>query len=64
MERENPFKQIGQPKKEVPLELRQRVIKEVATAKLLMDMAALFTSNYKSALGSLFLTKMKTNKNK
>ena len=58
MERENPFKQIGQPKKEVPLELRQRVIKEVATAKLLMDMAALFTSNYKSALGSLFLTKM------
>ncbi len=64
MERENPFKQIGQPKKEVPIELRQRVIKEVATAKLLMDMAALFTSNYKSALGSLFLTKKKTNKNK
>ena len=59
MESNNPFKLIGQPPREVPQELKQKVLKEVASAKLLMDMATLFTSNYKNTLNSLFLTKNK-----
>ncbi len=57
MRKENPFKMIGYPPKEVPETLRSRVIKDVSTAKLLMDMASLFTKNYKLTLSSMFLTK-------
>ena len=59
MVKENPFKKIYQPSKEVPVELRGKVLKEVATAKLLLDMASLFTSNYKSTFSTLFLAKKK-----
>lgn len=57
MEKENPFKMLGQPPKNVPIKLRQKVMNEVASAKLVMDMAALFTSNYKATLESMFKTK-------
>ena len=57
MEKENPFKKLGQPPKEVPKELKQKVMGDVAAAKLLMDMASLFTRNYGESLGSLFKTK-------
>ena len=60
MERENPFKKLGVPPKEVPVELKKKVMGEVASAKLLMDMAALFTSNYSATVGSMF--KQKRNK--
>jgi hypothetical protein len=56
MERENPFKKITGVEKEVPVELRQRVINDASSAKLIMDMAHLFTQNYKAAISSMFLT--------
>jgi hypothetical protein len=61
MEKKNPFKLIGQPTQEVPPELKSKVMSDVNTAKLLMEMAALFTSNYKSTIESLFKTKKNKN---
>ena len=40
---ENPFKQLNQPLKEVPQELKSKVMSDIATAKLLMDLAKLFS---------------------
>ncbi|MFL1011426.1 hypothetical protein [Flavisericum labens] len=40
---ENPFKQINQPLKEVPEELKSKVMSDIATAKLLMDLTKLFS---------------------
>lgn len=60
MEKENPFKKLGYPPKEVPNDLKQKVMSEVASAKLIMDLASLFTSNYSATIESLF----KTNRNK
>lgn len=40
---ENPFKHINQPLKEVPQELKAKVMSDIATAKLLMDLASLFS---------------------
>lgn len=42
---ENPFKHINQPLKEVPPELKERVMHDIAMAKLLMDLAELFSYN-------------------
>ena len=41
----NPFKHIDQPLKDVPAELKSKVMKDIATAKLLMDLANLFSLN-------------------
>ncbi|GGD11927.1 hypothetical protein [Hyunsoonleella pacifica] len=43
---ENPFKQINQPLKEVPPELKSKVMTDIAIAKLIMDLAALFSYNF------------------
>lgn len=40
---DNPFKQLNQPLKEVPQELKSKVMSDIATAKLLMDLATLFS---------------------
>jgi hypothetical protein len=61
MKRENPFKKLGYPPKDVPTELKEKVMADVASAKLLMDMASLFTSNYKATMESLFKTKKNNN---
>ncbi|MDH7912451.1 hypothetical protein [Winogradskyella sp. SYSU M77433] len=42
---ENPFKQINQPLKEVPKELKAKVMHDIAMAKLLMEIAELFSYN-------------------
>ncbi|SEQ56348.1 hypothetical protein SAMN05421824_1985 [Hyunsoonleella jejuensis] len=42
---ENPFKQINTPLKEVPPELKSKVMSDIAMAKLIMDLAALFSYN-------------------
>jgi hypothetical protein len=42
---ENPFKQIDQPLKEVPAELKSRVMHDIAMAKLFMELAELFSYN-------------------
>ena len=42
---ENPFNQINQPLKEVPQELKAKVMNDIAMAKLIMELAALFSYN-------------------
>jgi len=42
----NPFKNINQPLKEVPVELKSKVMNDIAMAKLIMDLAALFSYNF------------------
>lgn len=47
---DNPFEYINTPLKEVPAELKDRVMKDVAYAKLLMDLASLFALNVSSVI--------------
>lgn len=61
MDNENPFKKLGQPPKEVPKELRNRVMEDVVALKFLMETASLFSTNYSKALLSFF-EKRKTKK--
>jgi hypothetical protein len=42
---ENPFKHIDKPLKEVPQELKAKVMNDIAMAKLIMELAALFSYN-------------------
>lgn len=42
---ENPFKLINQPLKQVPQELKAKVMHDIAMAKLIMDLAELFSYN-------------------
>lgn len=60
MERENPFKKIGYPNREVPKELKEKVMSEIASLKLVTDIVALFTSNYQSTMTTLFKVKKKS----
>ncbi|MCH4552916.1 hypothetical protein [Aestuariibaculum lutulentum] len=40
---DNPFQYINKPLKEVPPELKSKVMNDIAVAKLLMEMASLFS---------------------
>ena len=42
---ENPFTHINQPLKQVPAELKAKVMNDIAVAKLLMELAELFSYN-------------------
>lgn len=42
---ENPFNQINKPLKEVPAELKGKVMHDIAMAKLFMELAELFSYN-------------------
>ena len=57
---DNPFKHINQPLKEVPQELKSKVMNDIAVAKLLMELAALFSYN----IGDLIESVMKQRKDK
>jgi len=57
--KENPFKEMEKPLKEVPPEMRKKVMADVATAKLIMDMLSLFTNNYSSVLDGILKTRKK-----
>jgi hypothetical protein len=57
---ENPFRQIDKPLKQVPEELKAKVMNDVAMAKLLMELAALFSYN----IGNVIESVMKNRKNK
>lgn len=46
----NPFKKLDQPFKDVPAELKGKVMKDIATAKLLMELAGLFSLNVGSVI--------------
>ncbi len=52
----NPFKELDKKLREVPPEMRKKVMNDVAIAKLIMDLAILVTSNYSSLLAGLFRT--------
>lgn len=56
----NPFKYINLPLKDVPAELKSKVMKDIATAKLLMDLASLFSLN----IGSVIERTIKERNNK
>lgn len=55
-EYDNPFKQLNTNLREVPPEMRQRVMNDIAIAKLILDMAVLVTSNYSSIFSGMFKT--------
>lgn len=59
---QNPFKAIQGDLKDVPPELRKKVMSDIALAKLMMEMATLFTSNYASLIEGLLKTR-KSKKN-
>ena len=42
---ENPFRDINKPLKLVPPELKSKVMNDIAIAKLLMELAELFSYN-------------------
>jgi len=49
---DNPFNKIDKPLQEVPEELKGKVMKDIAMAKLLMELADLFSLNVGSVIES------------
>ena len=47
---EKPFKYIDQPMREVPADLKAKVMNDVAVAKLIIDLANLFSLNMTSVV--------------
>lgn len=56
---ENPFKHLNQPLKEVPQELKAKVMSDIAMAKLLMDLAVLFSYNIGHVIESVINSRKK-----
>ncbi len=56
---QNPFKELDRLLKEVPPHLKKKVMNDVATAKLIMDLANLFTVNVQSVISGMFKTNPK-----
>lgn len=52
----NPFEQLNTDLREVPPQMREKVMNDVAIAKLILDMAVLVTSNYASIFSRLLKT--------
>jgi len=50
---DNPFKHINQPLREVTQELKIKVMNDIAIAKLLMELAALFSYNMGDVIESV-----------
>jgi len=57
----NPFKNLEGDLKDVPPELRKKVMEDVAAAKLVMELASLFTGNFASVIEGMLKTKSKDN---
>jgi hypothetical protein len=55
--KQNPFKELELSMKDVPAHMKKKVMDDIAMAKLAMEMASLFTCNYKSTIEGM----MKTN---
>ncbi len=53
----NPFKDLDDQLREVSPDLKKKVMQDVAIAKLVLELASLFTINYKSAIENLFKTR-------
>lgn len=56
---ENPFKNIDKPLKEVPEELKSKVMSDIAMAKLLMEFATLFSYNMGNVIESVIKKRKK-----
>ena len=56
---QNPFKELERLIKEVPPHLKKKVMNDVATAKLIMDLSSLFTVNVQSVIAGMFKTNQK-----
>lgn len=54
--RQNPFKEMDRSLQDVPEHMKKKVMGDIAAAKLVMEMASLFTCNYKSTLEGMFKT--------
>lgn len=52
----NPFKELEASLKEAPPEMKKKVMNDIAAARLIMDMASLFSVNLGNALRKLFKT--------
>lgn len=52
----NPFKELEASLREAPPGMKKKVMNDIAAAKLIMDMASLFSINLGSALRKLFKT--------
>ncbi|WP_418262104.1 hypothetical protein [Flavobacterium faecale] len=57
MEDGNPFKSISVSDQEVPKDLREKVMDDVNTIKLLLELADLFSLNYANIIEGMFKTK-------
>ncbi|MEP2056208.1 hypothetical protein [Maribacter litoralis] len=57
----NPFKNLQGDLKDVPPELRKKVMDDVAAAKLVMELTNLFTGNFASIIESMLKTNSKPN---
>ena len=55
----NPFKELDRRVREVPPNLKKKVMNDVAAAKLLMDLASLFTLNYQNLISGMFKSRRK-----
>lgn len=53
---ENPFKKMEQTWEEAPPHLRSKVMDDIAMAKLITEMASLFTCNYKETINGMLKT--------
>ncbi len=60
---ENPFKKIDMPLKEVPKELKAKVMSDIAMAKLIMDLAALFSYNMGNVIETVISNRKENNQN-
>ncbi|WJJ96955.1 hypothetical protein [Algibacter luteus] len=58
---ENPFKKIAIPPQDVPKELKNKVMTDVARMKLLKDITDLFSNNYTNAAKAFFEKKKNNN---
>ena len=57
---QNPFKNLDGNLKDVPPELRKKVMGDVATAKLIMELSGLFTDSFASVIEGMLQTKSKS----
>jgi len=58
----NPFKDLELSIQEVPAHMKKKVMGDIAMAKLVMEMATLFTYNYIATIEGMMKTKTKTKK--
>ena len=52
----NPFKKMEESWEEAPPHLKKKVMDDIAMAKLITEMASLFTCNYKDTINDLLKT--------